>query len=300
MGKNCHRVIVASAYFAFAFLLTPQSHAQETGVEISHLSGTVDVLLSDAEEYAPAEEGMILEAADSIRSGSTGEAELSFNTEGSNIIRLSENTELKILLEQSQKAELSKGELFASISQLPSGSSFEIRTPTAVSGARNTDWVTRVTDEGTEVEAIEHTPYVRHFDTSGSLSSEDTPLSQGQMTVVRKFERPRPPMPMQERRVEKWKGVKQDVRRHAAANIANRQNRPRFDRQQFKQRVHEMKQKGPGPGRPGQEMRPFKERRPMINADNAERIRQQKPGPGGFRKKPEMRRNTGGADGFRN
>jgi hypothetical protein len=215
---------------AFASLCAEQ-------VEIMNTNGTVEVMLEGSDEYTAAEEGMILEAGDTIKTSSGASAELSFNEANTNVVRLNENTDSKITLSDDEKMDVSSGEVFASVSDLPSGSAFEIRTPTAVSGARGTDWVTKVTDDGTDVEAVDSIPYVKHFETGGMKSDQMTLIQPGQMTTVKKFQPPMQSRPMNSARQQEWQSMKQQVRQRADEAVIRRQQRPQFNRQDFIQQM---------------------------------------------------------------
>jgi hypothetical protein len=207
------------------------AYAQEA--ELTSLSGDVQVFLKEANDYAPAQEGMSLEAGDKIKTGANSFAELSFNDVNTNIVRMENDTSMEIKFSGDEKLEMAEGEVFSSVGSLPSGSAFEIRTPTAVSGARGTDWTTKVTAEGTDVEAVEDVPYVRHLETDGTFSRQATLINSGQMTTVRKFQKPAPLRPMDVNRRQHLVGLKQDVRKRSGEAIIRRQERPRFNRQEF-------------------------------------------------------------------
>lgn len=236
--------------FAISFTLLLIGLVQAQEVELTSVSGEVEVLLSGESDYTPAEEGMKLEASDAIRTSSGATAELSFNSDNSNLVRLSENTQARILLENEEKIYMASGEAFASVSSL-GGGSFEIRTPTAVSGARGTDWVTAVTSEGTEVEAIDSQPYVRHMESNGSFSSQMTLIKPGQMTTVQKFKPPQTPREIPVARREKWQALKQDVRKRGVEAVQKRQQRPAFNRQEFLERKRAGFQQGDYKAGPG-------------------------------------------------
>jgi len=219
--------------FAVLFFLSTIHAGLADQVEVMSSSGQVQVLLNGTEEYTVVQEGMLLQAGDAIKTGSGATAELSFNDENTNVVRLSENTAINVTFSGEEKLELSEGEAFASIGKLESGSSFEIRTPTVVSGARGTDWVTKVTSEGTDVEAINDEPYVRHFDRKGNVSERLTTIKPGQMTTVKKFQRPREMRPINAERREQWQKVKQSVKQNSEVALIRRGQRPRFDRKEF-------------------------------------------------------------------
>jgi hypothetical protein len=251
MRKLCLFFIVAF------FIITATTQAQQAEqAEVTNISGDVQVLLKDTQEYVPAQEGMILDSGDKIKTAAGASAELSFNEDNTNTVRLSEKTDAEMVFSGDEKLAVTDGEVFSSISKLPSGSAFEIRTPTAVSGARGTDWVTKVTEEGTDVEAVDSTPYVRHFDTSGALSSQITPIQAGQMTTVRKFQPPMPPRPMMGERIAKLQAVKTEVRRHSDEAVIKRAERAPFNRNQFLQEIKDGRgpsQQGKSPARQNQE-----------------------------------------------
>ncbi|GEM_PF-1665368 len=218
------------------------AHAQQAEqVEVTHCSGQVEVLLEGADDYTDAQDNMILSAGDKIKTSSGASVELSFNEANTNLVRLDENTSVNISLSGDEKIEMTEGEVFSSISQLPSGSAFEIRTPTAVSGARGTDWVTKVTEEGTDVEALESVPYVKQFESSGNLSKEVTRIVPGQMTTVRKFQKPMAFRPIADTRRQKWQQVKKEVVQRGFEAMRKRQEMPPFNRKDF---INKIKEKG--------------------------------------------------------
>lgn len=229
--RLCLRLV---SLLAVNILLQQPLYAQQTTrAELISFSGPVQVLLKDADGYSSPEEGLLLEPGDKLLTSSSASAEISFNDDNTNMIRLGENTAAILLLEEEIKIELTEGEAFAAIQNLPAGSSFEIRTPTAVSGARGTDWVTTVTDTGTDIEAVDSVPYVRHFENSGQVSSQLTYLQAGQATTVMKFKPPAPPRTMHTARRAQWQTVKQTVKIKAQEGLVKRINRPAFDRKQF-------------------------------------------------------------------
>ncbi len=235
-------IFYVSLFFVFIFKSFVFAADQ---VEITKISGEVKVLFENTTDYQLAEEGMLLKQGDKVKTLSNASAELSFNEDDSNVVRISENSDLTVTLKEDEKLDMSVGEVFATVSNLPQGSSFEIRTPTAVSGARGTDWVTTVSDDGTDVEAIDSVPYVRHFESTGVVSNEKTLIQPGQMTKVRKFNRPMLQQSIKEQSREKWKAVKQNMRQHIQQARVRREQNPRFDRDKFIQRMKEKNIKQP-------------------------------------------------------
>lgn len=244
-GRAAISAFFFSIIFCFHLFFIPDLGALDfSGAELTSFSGEVTVSLSGADGPAEPQEGMKLESGDMISTGSGGSAELSFNEDNSNVVRLSENTTASVVMSGDEKLEMTEGEILASVSGLSSGSSFEIRTPTAVSGARGTDWVTKVSGDGTDVEAVDDIPYVKHFESEGKVSTEPVFINPGQMTTVRRFQRPEAPRPMQIQRRQQWQSMKQDVRKRAKEAAGKRGDRPVFDRNDFIRKI----KSGPGRG----------------------------------------------------
>ena len=239
------KYITSTVMLVFLCLVVFLSKAyaqQAQQAEVTHYSGTVEVLFKEADDFTGVQEGVMLEAGDTIKTGDSSSAELSFNDDNSNLVRLEEDTEVSLSLSVDEKLEMTTGEVFSTISNLPSGSAFEIRTPTAVSGARGTDWVTKVTEEGTDVEAIDSQPYVRHFESDGTVSKERTVMAPGQMTTVHKFEKPSQFRPIAQARRQEYQALKQEVHKHGGEAIQKRQERPAFDRKNFLDQVQKQRQ----------------------------------------------------------
>ena len=249
---------------------------QSNSAEITLVNGSVEVRLEGTDSYVPAEEGMELEAGDLLRTAGGASCELSFNQANSNIVRVSENTQLTVVLSGDEKLEMGDGEVFASISELPGGSAFEIRTPTAVSGARGTDWVTKVAGEETEVEAIESTPFVRHFESSGTPSRQETMIYPGQMTSVKRFQPPQAARPIASNRMQKWQGAKHDMRQNGQRALINKANRPAFNRGEFKNKVQQLRSSGAKPQQM-QQLKPQEKQQQIKQQQQQQQPKVQKP-----------------------
>jgi hypothetical protein len=251
------KIFLVAAFFCWIFFNARPLAAENASVEVANISGPVQVLLSDADDYVDAQEGMVLEARDKIKTQSSGSAELSFNEQNTNIVRLEADTNAEILLQDSEKIEVAVGEVFASIAELPGSGAFEIRTPTAVSGARGTDWVTKVDEEGTEVEAVENDSYVKEIQSDGRPAQEATVVKTGYATTVRPFQRPLPLRALSQERRRRWQEVKGAVRQKAAAALIRRKEQPPFNRGAF---IKNLREKKPelfkGAGRPGSLQKP--------------------------------------------
>jgi len=230
---------------------------ERPAVEIISVSGSVEAYSADEGKYETAEEDMFLYAGDWIRTGSDSYAELVFDEDGRNVVRVESNTYAVFRLGQREKIELISGELFSRIDQLPPGSTFEVKTPTAVTGVRGTHWVMSVDQEGTEIEAVEGSLYTRSFGKDGRLMAEETVIPPGYMTKVRRFQRPSRPERFSRERRERLntKGAQikdraRDVlhKRRMLPGSFNRQDRMLNSRRKRDERRKEYRDVPPGPG----------------------------------------------------
>lgn len=231
VSKAPSKTSSASDTLAVSEAVTPEAQettASET-IEVVSFSGTVEVKRSGSSDYQAVEEGMLLVSGDMIKTGVGASAVLGFDEEDKNIVRVEENTTSVILLKGDEKIELLQGEVFSLIQSLPMGTSFEVRTPTAVAGARGTEWATRYDGQETEVEAYDDTPFVKMIDEKGKFGEEMRVVT-GYATRVARFA---PPTRMKEipaARRQQWQDRRQVMRR-AIEGI--RQQRGRPDRAKF-------------------------------------------------------------------
>ena len=202
-------------------------------VEVLSISGAVEVCRTSETEYKKAIDDMLLQSGDKIKTSQDSYIELAFDENDSNVVRIEENTSAVLLLKEGEKIDLLEGRVFAIVSNLPSGSSFEIRTPTAISGVRGTDWVTEVKENDTTVEAIEGSPYVSGIGADGKPMAEQTLVLPGYTTRVKRFQRPSALVRIPEERYLKWKATRIKVRERAQEVFKRR----RLLRKPFKQDI---------------------------------------------------------------
>jgi hypothetical protein len=198
--------LVLSATLSFS-----QGQSDQPYVEINNVTGSVQAMVAPDISWRDAQAGTALHAGDSITTGADSFVEMTLQDDEEKVMRLGANSTATILVQDSEKLELLGGEVFSSIKNLTSGSSFEIRTPTAVCGVRGTDFSARVEGEETIVEAYDDNCYVKHMEQAGSFAKEATTVKPGERTAVRKFQRPGPPQKMQAHDMKRWQDWKQGL-----------------------------------------------------------------------------------------
>ncbi|MBN2121389.1 MAG: FecR domain-containing protein [Candidatus Omnitrophica bacterium] len=197
--------ILAFIFISFAAInMFGQSQQNEKQyAEVLYISGSPQVAPAGEDEYIKAELGMLLGKGDKIRTDANSYIELGFNKSENNILRIDTSSNAVLLLEEEQKISIDEGRVFAIINELAKGAVFEVRTPTAVAGARGTEWLTIVEEDSTDVEVFEGTSYVKGFDEVGILLIEETKIQAGFSTRVRLRKRPSRPkrLPLKRRQM---------------------------------------------------------------------------------------------------
>ncbi len=153
--------ISAAAWMLFCSVAFGAPTAPEVAPEavVAKLSGQVEVMALDADEWRPAAAGQELRAGDSIRVGKKGRAlvhlgddiELNLGAGTTIVIQDSENTG-----QVKPSVALLLGSLFAKVTAPDGGQSpFEVAGSNAVAGVRGTEFTTAVALDGTFRAAVE-------------------------------------------------------------------------------------------------------------------------------------------------
>jgi len=145
-------VIIAGLCFAF----------QPRKVEILSVSGDVKVLPEGKTDWINGRLSMVLRPGDRIKTGAASSCELSFDKWNENIIGILENSDVIILLKGNEKIEIINAEIFGRLKAIRKGTSFEIKTPIAVCGARGTGLGVKADNENAKATAFEDDIYIKN------------------------------------------------------------------------------------------------------------------------------------------
>lgn len=213
-------ILFVTALLLFSSAAGPAAEAPEGPAdekpcaELLEISGPVEVSTAKG-PFAPAKAGMVLNPGDRIKTGRDATAVVSFDAEDKNISRIGAGSDVVIILGTTEKLELVNGDVFSALENLPKGSTFEIRTSTAVAGVRGTDWRVSADAETTDVEAFDNRVYVANIERDGSVSRTTTVLYPGFKSRVLKFKEPTRMERIPAETVKRWEGVKRDVIKQA-------------------------------------------------------------------------------------
>lgn len=156
--------------------------------KVLSLENDVRLKKSKNSKWVKVEINQSLQEGDSLKTGNNSSAEIAFDKENKDVVRLKSNTTvlLKKLGDNLKVVELSSGEIFSLVSSLNSGRKFEIKTPTAAAGARGTGWGAKILSNGASFSAYLNEIYVQAFDSNGNLIDEEV-LKEGMKVLVEAF-----------------------------------------------------------------------------------------------------------------
>ncbi len=141
-------------------LISSISFAYPDKAEIISIKGDVKVLPEGRVDWIKAGIGMALREGDRLKTGPDSQCNLAFDNRRKNSVGIFENSDVIILLREKEKIEIIEASLYAKLLSMPIGSEFEVKTPTAVCGARGTGLGVKGDKLNTEAAAYENDIYV--------------------------------------------------------------------------------------------------------------------------------------------
>jgi hypothetical protein len=191
---------IRAAFLTFIWMLAASVSLYADGAfhcEVLAVDGDVRVMTA-AGGSSTLKEGDLLSEGDSIEVSDDGSLDVAYDKEWRNVARFEGGTKAKLSAIVPAKIEMAEGGVYAKLKNLPNGTSFEVKTPTAVAAVRGTEYRTVVKDGESEV--FNFSPsrvYVYGVDNMGITMTEPTVLDQHQKTAVEtKGENPEKPAPM--------------------------------------------------------------------------------------------------------
>ncbi|RKY34640.1 MAG: hypothetical protein DRP69_04055 [Candidatus Duberdicusella sinuisediminis] len=122
--------------------------------------------------WQSAKSGMFLDKDYELKTYSNSSCILAFDSELENVIKISENSQVKIESLFPSRVFISQGRIFSLIKDLRQAQSFKVRTPVAVAGARGTGWISSFGGSA-EFLCLEDSIHIQGFDPQGNLTGEE-------------------------------------------------------------------------------------------------------------------------------
>jgi len=169
------RLLILSAVLLAIFMFTTNIFAQD--VRIMKVKGAVKVREDETKPWRKAKKGEVLDTNYELMTKKRAECSFRFGEDKDTAMTIKENSQIKFADVTTGKLHLAKGRVFSLIEKVKNPEKFEIRTPTAIAGARGTGW-TMEADDQTAVRCFEGEVYVKGLDEQGNVVS-DTEVIEG-------------------------------------------------------------------------------------------------------------------------
>jgi hypothetical protein len=204
---------VAAALAVCVVAISAEVAECQNAVRIIFVKGSPKIASVDAEEWSDCVVGMDVKNGDRVRTLADEAVEISFAAGNPNVIRIGENSDVLVKKGESPYSiELLNGEVMTLLRKLPKRSTFEIRTPAGLSGARGTGWRSSTTGDRAMFEVFEASIYAKGIDRAGQVMTEELVVESGWKTVVDRFERPERLERLSAGDMERWNSWKDDAR----------------------------------------------------------------------------------------
>lgn len=213
---------------AGALLLNcPPAFARELVREakVIMVKGDVNIQKSGRTEWTAAKEGMSLVDGDTAKTGKGSAVEIAFDRDKKNLVRLEENSTAILRGKMLRQVELPSGKIRFVVKSLKKDSSFVIKTPTVVAGARGSGGDVIVADKMDTVKAFEDELFVQSFDEQGNLIQEIS-LKEGLEVIVERFKAPGELIEITDMDRNDWGSWKDDLGGRVEDRTRDEQNAP--------------------------------------------------------------------------
>jgi len=157
--------------------------AQEA--RIIAIEGKVVVRQNAASDWTRSAVGMALTKESQVKTADNGTCTLSFDAENKALLTIQPGAQVTLESILPGSVFLKEGRVFSLIKNLKQIKKFEVKTPTAVSGARGTGWLTEFSEGRSTVTCFDDVVHVASLDDAGKIINERD-ISEGVGVEVRR------------------------------------------------------------------------------------------------------------------
>jgi hypothetical protein len=203
--------VIVCMFLCIMTVFYPGAYAQDKP-PVRLISFNGDVTIDRLGERLTVVEGTTLQETDEIRTGRNSFADIAFDKAGNNVVRIEQNSEIIINNSSPEASELTlfEGSVLSRVRGLDKGSSFTIRTPLSISGARGSGWRVERKRRKDAVESHEDKIFVAGLNKAGNLIGK-TILHAGSKIFVKRFKRPSGRTRLSDRERDRWNVWKKSV-----------------------------------------------------------------------------------------
>ena len=166
--------------FSFLIVLVIPTKVWSQSVEVVDIKGNALVRQDKNSRWEKLQAKQTLPEGAEIKTNKNASLTITFDAQQKNVVTVEKNTSIKIEDTSPGSVFLSRGRVFTLIDDVQGDKKFEIKTPTAIAGARGTGWITEFTDGVTNVSCFDDVVYVASLDETGHVT--------GQLDVSEGFE----------------------------------------------------------------------------------------------------------------
>ncbi|MEW5758359.1 MAG: FecR family protein [Candidatus Omnitrophota bacterium] len=203
--------IVLTIFFLFSIAMP--LFAAIDSAKLIYVKGDVIIQTKDTGDSRKGKVGDSIHAGDILKTNKKSTVEIAFDEKIGNIVKIDEYSIFSIQSFNPVKVSIVKGRVFSIIDNLDKGSTFEVRTPQAVAGARGTGWSMAIEGGKTDIEGYEHTIYAAGLAKDGSILGQiDIPA--GFKSSVDEFNPPSALEKLSKGQINKWNKIKSGIEKH--------------------------------------------------------------------------------------
>ena len=209
-------------------------------------------------------EGDVLQEGDSIETMDGGKVEIALDGDWKNVITVEQRTQVLIDTLYPTSLQMTQGDVFAKLDELPKESSFEVRTPVLIASVRGTTYRTRYQEGDSQVYSYSDSPvYVYGRQKDGTPMTDPVILKNKETTVAQnRGDFPEVPAMMTSSELDRGTRFKDSIKKHIES-VQKEGRRPKIqpidrikrdwqprDKARKERRLRDQSSKG-GPGGPG-------------------------------------------------
>jgi len=188
------KILCIGLAFVLVGIFSMGAYAADSGLKAKIIStkGDVKVDPQGNGSWVAANVNMELNQGAIIKTGAGSSANLAFDTAMLNVLNVEENTTLSVdtLSEKLSEVGLSNGNILVILEGLKKGSTFQVKTPTAICGARGTKWYTVVFQAVTRVEVIQDSISFQPLPLPSGVLASPITVPAGWWSTIRSNENP--------------------------------------------------------------------------------------------------------------
>ena len=157
-------------------------------IKVMSFGGSPKIMKAGTEDWSDVSAKMAVNSGDRIKTAQDEFVEIAFTRDIANVVKIAERSD--VVVKSSNHIELLNGKVLSRIRKLAPQSTFEVKTPAGLCGARGTGWETEASGDRMEAAAFKDEIFMKGIDESGALKAEELIVEEGWRAGMDKFETP--------------------------------------------------------------------------------------------------------------